>query len=86
MRALVSRRAERAFVNAWRRQGAQKAAADFWSRETASCRAREEEEDEEEENLSLDGGKSKWLTLQWEDVGNSGEGDVSRRDVKEDQG
>lgn len=50
MRPLVSRRAERAFVNAWRRQGTQKAAPDFWARETASRR------EGEEENLSLAGG------------------------------
>lgn len=47
MRPLVSRRAEQAFVNAWRRQGTQKAAPDFWARETASRR------EGEEENLSL---------------------------------
>lgn len=57
MRPLVSRRAERAFVNAWRRQGPQKAAPDFWSRETASRREREEEE----EDVSLADGTSKWL-------------------------
>lgn len=54
MRPLVSRRAEQAFVNAWRRQGTQKAAPDFWARETASRR------EGEEENLSLADGTTEW--------------------------
>lgn len=39
VRLLVSRRADQAFVSAWHSSaGMQKAAADFWARETASHR------------------------------------------------
>lgn len=43
------------FVNAWRRQGTQKAAPDFWAREMASRR------EGEEGNLSLADGTTEWL-------------------------
>lgn len=93
VRLLVSRRVDQAFVSAWHSSaGMQKAAPDFWARETASHRR-------EGWGVGEGGGGHKkrvWAVLQlivqqsgwerreaseWRAVANSGEGDMSDRDV-----